>query len=122
MRPITGCCKGSSPPTHRTGAVVCATTVAGISITAASGFASASISFWSELNTDGERCRIIAPSRPLANARDTLPCSRSRLNRRGNFIRALETAAQPKFFRAEFEGAEFLRLVELVVKPGQRVD
>src|SRR5579863_8159422 len=122
MRPMTGCCKGSSPPTHRTGAVVAATTVAGISITAASGFASASTSFWSEVNKDGERCRIIAPSRPLANARDTLPRSRSRLSRKGNFILVLETAAQTKLFRAEFYGAEFLRLAELVIKTGQRIN
>src|SRR5216683_3739036 len=122
MRPITGCCKGSSPPIHRTGAVVRATTAAGISITAAVGFDSASISFWSEANAAGERCRITEASRPLANTRDTLPRTRSRLNRRGNFIRALKTAARTELFRAEFDGAEFLRLARLVVEASQRIN
>src|SRR5260221_3729341 len=114
MRPITGCCNGSSPPTHKTGAVVCATMLAGIFMTAASGSDSASISFWSEANAVGERCRIIGASRPLTSAPDTLPRSRSRLSRRGNFIRALETAAQAELFRAEFDGAEFFRRARLV--------
>src|SRR6202035_5700758 len=103
-RGMSGYPSGSAPPIH---------TIRDMDCTGGSGFELAT-EYGASWSADGRRPRAFMN-------RAITPSWKSAVNRRGNRIGSLESAAQPEFGRRKRQRTKFAEVLTLISEPRQRI-